>query len=163
MSEPSVGPVFTPDQVVAALVGQSTIVLGGFGEIDAGISHQVPNVPLSLLGDTQAQEAVARRVESFWHRKIWALAALLAVLVLGCGIVLGYVWSGGTASGGADALLWRVVRVQSDGVSVAVAGREMLFPVGSMLPSGEELRHVDPVSQTFTTNAQLVTLKKVLP
>lgn len=151
------GPVFTPDHVVSVLLGQQSIVLNGFGEIDEQLSAKLPNVPLYLLSDARHQEALIQEVNKTWRVKVWMLSALVLVLVLATGLGVGWMMKSSSELH-SEALVWRASRVQSDGVMIWMADREVLFPLGGMLPSGEELRQVDPARQTYTTNAQIVTL-----
>ena len=160
----SEGPVFTPDQVISVLLGSQSIVLNGFCEVDMRLAKQVPNVPLYLLGDSPAQEELIQQVDQGWKTKIKWLSALVLVLVLLAGLSVGWMINGSTgAPKAAEALVWKASRVQSDGVLIVVAGREILFPLGGMLPSGEELKRVDPLTQTYTTSEQVVTLNSKVP
>lgn len=158
---PLPGPVFSPDQVISALMGQQGVVLHGFGEIDPMLDGHIPNVPLSLLSDARAQDEAIEAVAQKQKHRSWLLLAALVLAMTLVGVGIGVVIDKATAApAAASSINWSVLSVRQDGLEVSVANLPVFFAIGSTLPSGEVLLSVDPVIQSFSTDNQVVSLTK---
>lgn len=67
--------VFTPDQVVEALLGVSGVTLHGFDDLDCALDTKVPVVPIHL--SVKEQERLIRHL---WLKRCLRIGGLIALL-----------------------------------------------------------------------------------
>lgn len=144
-----------PDQVIGMLIQADHIKLEGFGGVAQKLPFWVPVATGFELPKVEVDiQRNRRRVEVIQ----WGV--LLVVVVLFIALVL--VLSVGGPSG--SSITWRVKSVQARGIAVMLGEGEQkvqsFIPVGSMLPSGELLRSVDTGLQSYTTDTQIIVVKK---
>lgn len=156
--------VFSPDQVVCAILGRESVVLNGFGgDLHQELSLHIPNVPLPNMLETQVQAAIIAKSSKKRMLRLGVLAFSVVFLSIVLGVLIGsmpgkFVMPGSTKP--AALVHWHAVAVRASGVELLVARERILIAVGGVLPSGEILQTVDVANQSFTTPNQVINVKK---
>ena len=160
--------MFSPDQVVAAIMDAEDIVLRGFGELDEMASAHIPNAPFACLGNHDLQEGVIKEFDRRVKLRQYIIFSVIGLMLFLSGLLLGFMseksLNAATDTGQANALAhWQVISVKADSVDVFVGDRLVVFPVGSTLPSGEILKTTNPSNQSYSTTNQFVSIRKSEP
>lgn len=158
--------VFSPDQVVSAILGQSSVVLNGFGadDVHQNLAMDIPNVSMLWLHDAREQEKVIFDHAKKRAARLRFLAGSVLVLAIFFGLIVGSVFGKLSVRGigeSAQSVRWQAVSVRNDGLELLVGERKIVIAVGSILPSGEILQAVDASRQMFTTPNQVVSVKNM--
>ncbi|MES2977737.1 MAG: hypothetical protein V4731_04880 [Pseudomonadota bacterium] len=150
-------PIFSPDEVISAVLGQNAIQLAGFTAVNS-LSLPVrlpmvdiPNDPRARLHVGKARKRLQQRIHLF----LGTVAMGLALFSFGLGTLATSTYR----SVPVRTPQWHVSGISDHSLIVEIGDSKVKIPLGAPLPNGEEILSVDAERQVYVTAYQTVSLR----
>lgn len=150
----------TPTDIVAAMIGASTVTLKGFDKPAMPPIWTRPGivyVSAPIASDAVVQEVLgAKRKVRLIERASWVM---LVVAIIALQYPIELLTSPAQPTAAISTNSWQITSVSEDGVVAKTGEHSYIVPVGSRLPNGERLLAVTPERNAYTTNSATVILQ----